>query len=45
MSCAVESLTDAERDALNIQVLTFHRNHGECMKFRELMQEMDKFKL
>merc|ERR550534_619311 len=38
MCCAVESLTDAERDALNIQVLTFHER-GECRRFKELIQE------
>jgi len=44
MSCAVESLTDAERDALNIQVLTFQQRYGECRKFTKLIQERGKLK-
>jgi len=44
MCCAVESLTDDERNALNIQVLTFYGNRGECRKFTKLIQEKGKFK-
>jgi len=44
MSRAVESLTGAERDALNIQVLTFHRKHGEREQFTDLIQRWGKFK-
>jgi len=44
MSCAVESLTDAERDTLNIQVLTFHGKHGECREFTRLVEKTGKLK-